>query len=92
MPTIEIEAKTAEDAIEMACKHFSSTKDELHIEIIENKSTSIFGIVGSRKVKIKATPKTDSAILIAKDILEKILAFMSVDSEISAEKKIIISF
>lgn len=87
MPTIEIEAKTTEDAIEMACKHFSSTEDELNIEIIENKSTSIFGIVGSRKVKIKATPKTDSAILIARDILEKILALMVVDSEISAEKK-----
>lgn len=87
MPTIEIEAKTAEDAIEMACKHFSSTEDELNIEIIENKSTSIFGIVGSRKVKIKATPKTDSAILVARDILEKILSLMAVDSEISAEKK-----
>jgi len=88
MPTtIEIEAKTTEDAIEMACKHFSSTEDELNIEILEKKATSIFGIVGSKKVKIKATPKTYSASLIARDILKKITSLMSVDTEISAEKK-----
>lgn len=87
MPTIEIEAKTTEEAIEMACKHFSSTQHELNIEIIENKSTSIFGIVGSKKVKIKASPKIDSATLIARDILKKIISLMSVDSEVSVEKK-----
>jgi spoIIIJ-associated protein len=87
MQTIEIEAKTIENAIEMACKHFSSTEDELNIEILKNKSTSIFGIIGSKKVKIKATPKIDSASLIAGDILKKITLLMSVDTEISAEKK-----
>lgn len=87
MPTIEIEAKTTEDAIEIACKHFSSTEDELNIEILKKKSISIFGIIGSKKVKIKATPKTDSALLIARDTLKKITLLMSVDTEISAEKK-----
>jgi len=87
MPTIEIEAKTTEDAIEIACKHFSSTEDELNIEILKKKSISIFGIIGSKKVKIKATLKTDSALLIARDTLKKITLLMSVDTEISAEKK-----
>ncbi|MEA3359688.1 MAG: RNA-binding cell elongation regulator Jag/EloR [Thermodesulfobacteriota bacterium] len=88
MPTIEIEAKTTKEAIEIACKHFSSTEDELNIEILKNKSISIFGIIGSKKVKIKATPKTDnSPLLIARDTLKKITLLMSVDTEISAEKK-----
>ncbi len=49
----EFEEKTVEKALELACKHFNCTEDELEYEIITKGSTGLFGL-GGRKAKIKA--------------------------------------
>jgi len=53
MQTYEFQGKTAEDAIEKACRTLSLTKDGMEIEILEPGSAGIFGLVGGRKAKIK---------------------------------------
>lgn len=53
MATYEFQGKTAEDAIEKACRKLSLTKDGMEIEILEPGSAGIFGLVGGRKAKIK---------------------------------------
>ena len=57
METYEFEGKTDKDAIENACRQLGLTKDQMDIVILEPGSAGIFGLVGSRKAKIKVTIK-----------------------------------
>ena len=87
MSPIEIEAKTTQEAIKKACQYFNLREHELDIEILENRSTGIFGIIGNKKAKIKATPKKDMGVEFARETLIKMLSFISPDSKVTAEKK-----
>ncbi len=87
MSSIEIEAKTTQEAIEKACEHFHLSKEGLDIEVLEDRSTGIFGIVGNKKAKIRVTPKKDDNMVVAQEILEKIISLISADTRISAERK-----
>ena len=62
-------------------------KEELDIEVLEDRSTGIFGIVGNKKAKIRATPKKDDSMVVAQETLEKIISLISADTRISAERK-----
>ena len=87
MPSIEIEAKTTQEAVEKACKHFNLTEEELDIEVLESRSVGIFGLTGNKRVKIKATPKNNNCLESAREILEKIVASISPGTDIIAEQK-----
>ena len=71
MSSVEIEAKTAQEAIEKACEHFHLSEEELDIEVLETKSVGIFGLAGNKKAKIRATPKRDDSIAIAQKYSQK---------------------
>ena len=87
MSSIEIEAKTTEEAIKKACDHFHVTEEELDIEVLESRSAGIFGLVGNKKAKIRVKVKRDSAIAVAQETLTKIVSLMSMDTRISAVRK-----
>jgi len=87
MSSIEIEAKTTEEAIKKACDHLHLSEEDLDIEVLESRSAGIFGLVGNKKARIKVTIKTDSSMLVARETLERIISLMSLDSKVSAEKK-----
>ena len=54
MVAYEFEGKTTEEAIENASNKLNLPLEELNIDIIEPGSAGIFGLVGSKKAKIKA--------------------------------------
>jgi spoIIIJ-associated protein len=87
MTAIEIEGKTAQKAIEKACEHFHMSREDLDIEVLENRSIGIFGITGNRKAKIRATPKIDPCVQLAREVLTKIISLISPNTAVSAEKK-----
>ena len=87
MSSIEIEAKTTEEAIKKACDHFHVTEEKLDIEVLESRSAGIFGLVGNKKAKIRVKVKGDSAIAVAQETLTKIVSLMSMDTRISAVRK-----
>jgi spoIIIJ-associated protein len=87
MSSVEIEAKTAQEAIEKACEHFHLSEEELDIEVLESRSAGIFGLAGNKKAKIRVTPKRDNSITLGHEILTKIISLISPDTKISAEKK-----
>lgn len=60
METFEFQGKTAEDAIENACRQLNLNRDGMDIEIIEPGSAGVFGLVGGRKAKIKVTITTET--------------------------------
>jgi spoIIIJ-associated protein len=87
MSSTEIEAKTTQEAIEKACKHFNLSEEELDIEVLETRSVGIFGLAGNKKAKIRATPKKDNSTALAQEILTKIVTLISPDTKISARRK-----
>jgi spoIIIJ-associated protein len=87
MSSTEIEAKTTQEAIEKACKHFNLSEEELDIEVLETRSVGIFGLAGNKKAKIRATPKRDNSTALAQEILTKIVTLISPDTKISARRK-----
>ena len=52
---LEFDGINVEKAIEKACKDLNLKKDELCLEIISYGSSGIFGLVGTKKAKIKVT-------------------------------------
>jgi spoIIIJ-associated protein len=89
MSAIEIEAKSVDEAIQLACERLSLPADQLNIEVVSHGSAGIFGI-GTRKAKILASPKrtpqtTDDAPLTeAKAILETILSHITIPATVQA--------
>jgi spoIIIJ-associated protein len=64
MASLEIEGKSIDEAIEAACSQLNVPKEKLEIEILTTGSTGIFGIVGSKKARIRATVKEEPVALI----------------------------
>lgn len=74
----EFEGKTKEEAIEKACKALDVPKERLEIEVVESGSSGIFGIVGSKRSRIRVKIRDENNALqdglsIAKEALENIL-------------------
>ena len=92
MLEFEFEGKTTEEAIEKACKELNRPKEELDIEILEPGSAGIFGIVGTKKAKIKVIiaeeePKQleeEDEIAFAKKTLEDILKLIPTEADVKA--------
>ena len=92
MATYEFDGKTTEDAIENASRQLNLPVEELNIDIIEPGSAGIFGLVGSKKARIKVNTQNgekfldDNGLRIAKEILENILALIPVETTVNAEQ------
>lgn len=87
MSSIEIEARTTEEAIKKACEHLHLSQEDLDIEVLESRSAGIFGLIGNKKARIRVKIKTDNSMLVAEETLERIISLMSLDSKVSGEKK-----
>jgi spoIIIJ-associated protein len=94
---IEKEARSAEEAIEEICKELGKERDELEFEVIEEKSRGIFGLMGNKRVKVRARLKEeqreqekggeaqeagDDALTYAKTVLERIIAGITVPAKV----------
>jgi spoIIIJ-associated protein len=89
MSTIEVEAKTVEAAIGQACEQLEKTQDQLEIEVITDVSSKMFGIMGGKKAKIKATIKEVEApndTVEAKEVLENILKRFDTDTRVESSE------
>jgi len=59
MVSYEFEGKTTEEAIQNASRELNIPAEELDVEIIEPGSAGIFGLVGSKKARIKVVIETE---------------------------------
>ena len=55
MDSIEIEAKTVDEAISIACEQLKTLPKNLSIEVLQDAPSKIFAFMSSRKAKIRAT-------------------------------------
>jgi spoIIIJ-associated protein len=95
--SIEIEAKSAEEAIARICEELGKKREELEFEVIEEKARGLFGLMGNKRVKVRgrlkgAQPELAKAqrapdvandpCTYAKTVLERILAGIAVPSRV----------
>jgi spoIIIJ-associated protein len=80
--SVETSGKTVEEAILMAVAQLGVRRDNLNIEIIEQPAKRLFGIIGGKSAKIRATIKRNIKDEV-KEFLSKLFTFMNVEAKIT---------
>ncbi len=74
-----------EEAVEEALKELKLEKDEVEIEVLEEASKGLFGILGTKDAKVKVTEKIVPEKKAVR-ILKQIFSFMDLEVDISISK------
>ncbi|MHB1126774.1 MAG: RNA-binding cell elongation regulator Jag/EloR [Bacillota bacterium] len=82
---VEKTAKTVDEAIEEALLELGVQRDKVKIEIIEEPSKGLFGLIGTRMARIKVTYEEDP-VAVANTFLRNILANLHVEAQMEAQK------
>lgn len=83
MKFVEIKAKTVDEAVEKALLELNTTKENVEIEIIEE-SKGLFGLLGSKEVKVRVTLLKEDETLKATEFLRNITEKLGMDIEFDA--------
>ncbi len=62
MKSIEIEARTTREAIELALKRLHVTKDMVDIKVLSEEHKGLFGMEGHKLAKVKVTLKKTATV------------------------------
>ena len=79
-------SKTVEDALAEALQELDVNEDKVEVEIIEEPSRGLFGLIGTKDAKIKVTIKYNPVDM-AREFLSKILSSMGIDGNLEIELK-----
>ena len=81
MTTIEITAKTPEEAIEIALKELDAERGEVEIDVVSRGKSGILGI-GSEPARVRVTllEQTPDVVKVASEILDNILSRLGVSA------------
>ena len=81
MKTFEVLGKTVDEAIKKALKELDVTEDKIEVEVLEQGSKGLLGLIGTKPAKILVKLKKDYAKE-AKSFLKNVLDAMGVEVEI----------
>lgn len=77
---IEKEGKTLDEALQSALTELGVAKDQVTYEIIEEtEKKGIFGLFGSKNIKIRVSLQSQDSVAVSKDFLNGIFDKMSLD-------------
>lgn len=79
MKTVESSGKTIDEAILMAVAQLGVQRDNLNIEILDEPVKGLFGLIGAKDARIRASIKETMGDR-AKEFLMELLSFMSVEA------------
>jgi spoIIIJ-associated protein len=92
MESIEISAKTEEEAVALALADLGLSRSEVDVVVIKKGKTGIFGF-GSEEVRVRVTPRqqppsgVDDISVMAKEALDKLLSLMGVSGSVEPAAK-----
>lgn len=87
MESVEISARTVEEAIEAALSELGLDRSEVEIEVLKEGKVGLFGL-GGEEARVRVTPVAKPAIepgdvaAMAKDVVEKLLFLMKVPATV----------
>ncbi|MDO5477752.1 MAG: RNA-binding cell elongation regulator Jag/EloR [Clostridia bacterium] len=80
MKFVEIKAKTVDEAVEKALAELNTTKENVDIEILEE-SKGLFGLLGSKEVKVRVTLLKEDDSAKAENFLKNITERLGMNTE-----------
>lgn len=86
MKVVEKVGKTIDEAIEFGLQEFGVLRDEVTIEVLEEPSKGLFGLIGTRPAKVKLTLK-DNPALRADRLLKGIFKAMDIPVDVDVKEK-----
>lgn len=92
MESIEVSAKTEEEAVAIALAELGLSRSEVEVVVLKKGKTGLFGL-GSEEVKVRVTPlrkpakEAEDVSGMAKGVLEKLLSLLGVAASVSIERK-----
>ncbi|WP_242836805.1 Jag N-terminal domain-containing protein [Desulfotomaculum nigrificans] len=81
MKVVEKVGKTIDEAIELGLQELGVLRDEVIIEVIEEPSKGLFGLIGGRPAKVRLTLK-DNPVQRTERLLKGIFAAMDIPVEV----------
>lgn len=82
---LEQEGTTPEEAIEKALERLGVSKDKAKIEILDEGSKGLFGLVGTKKAKVKVSIE-DQGEELAQEVTQRILDLMGIETRVEAKE------
>ncbi|NLW24375.1 MAG: protein jag [Clostridia bacterium] len=82
MRSVEVSAKTVEEAVKIALEKLNLTEDEVNIEILEHPNKGFLGFLGSKNALVRVEEKYDP-LKAGQKFLEKIFSFMKLEPTIN---------
>ncbi|MGQ9557920.1 MAG: RNA-binding cell elongation regulator Jag/EloR [Desulfurispora sp.] len=81
MVEVEKTAKTVQEAVNLALAELKSSREDVDVEVLEEPSRGIFGLIGTRPARVRVKVRNTAASRLKK-LLEDILAAMQLQAEI----------
>lgn len=86
MKSVVKTAKTVEEAVSLALSDLNAIKEDVIIEVLEEPSKGLFGIIGSKEAKVKVILANDPVNL-AENFLYTLLEKMNIKASLMIERK-----
>ncbi|SHF44415.1 RNA-binding cell elongation regulator Jag/EloR [Desulforamulus putei] len=86
MKVVEKVGKTIDEAIELGLQEFGVLRDEVMIEVLEEPSKGLFGLIGSRPARVKLTLK-DNPVRRTDNLLKSIFQAMEIPVDMEIQEK-----
>ncbi|MGB4504557.1 MAG: RNA-binding cell elongation regulator Jag/EloR [Syntrophaceticus sp.] len=82
MKSIEVDGSSIEEAVQNALKELDVTREQVDIDVLEEGSRGLFGIIGGKQARIRVTLKVTPEQVI-RNFLDEVIEAMELDIEYS---------
>lgn len=86
MMTVEKSAKTVEEAVQSALEELNAEKENVEIEILEQPSKGIFGLLGSKHARVRVTLKEEKMPEVVNEKIQETKEIRVTDFTLEKEK------
>ncbi|MHB0884786.1 MAG: RNA-binding cell elongation regulator Jag/EloR [Bacillota bacterium] len=87
MKQVEKRGKTVDEAVKAALRDLGVPQEQVEIEVIEEPSKALFGLLGGREARVVVRVRTEDRAVVARRLLEDVLGTMDLEVEISVEDR-----
>lgn len=86
MKSVVKTSKTVEEAIKQALEELDVERDDTSIEVLEEPSKGLFGLIGAKEAKVRVTVVNDP-VEIVENFMHSLLSRMNINGKVNVAKK-----